>query len=156
MLIDQMGGTFEPDPTKSTVQSFVKKEEIRKQIEELLRRGIIKHSQAGNYSQVLLAPKPYTNKTELRFCVDYRRLNDLTSSQSWPLPDTKQMFERLGAKRCKYFTEMNFTQGFYQIGLNPITAYITAHITFMGIYEFTRVPFGPENAQAGANSSWMV
>ena len=38
---------------------------------------------------------------------------------------------------------MDFTQGFHQIGLNPITAYLT---TFMGIYEFTRVPFGPKNA----------
>ena len=56
------------------------------------------------------------------------------------------MFERLGAKRWEYFAVMDFTQGFHQIGLNPITAYLTAFITFMGIYEFTRVPFGPQNA----------
>ena len=41
---------------------------------------------------------------------------------------------------------MDFTQGFYQIGLNPITAYLTAFITFVCIYEFTRVPFGPKDA----------
>ena len=41
---------------------------------------------------------------------------------------------------------MDFTQGFNQIGLNPITAYLTVFITFGGIYEFTRVLFGPTNA----------
>ena len=41
---------------------------------------------------------------------------------------------------------MDFTKEFYQIGLNPITAYLTAFITFVCIYEFTRVPFGPKDA----------
>ena len=49
------------------------------------------------------------------------------------------MFERLVAKRCKYFAVMDFTLGFHQIGLNLITAYLTAFITFMGIYELTWV-----------------
>ena len=84
-------------------------------------------------------------------CVDYRRLNDLTPCQSWPLLNTKQMFERLGAKRCKYFAVMEFTQGFHQIGLNPITAYLTAFITFMGKY-----PLVLNTLQAGTNSSWLV
>ena len=50
------------------------------------------------------------------------------------------MFERLGAKGWKNFAVMKFTQGFHQIELNPITAYLTVLITFMGIYKFTRVP----------------
>ena len=114
--IDRSKWVVPSNRTPPRVQSPVKNEEIRKQIEELLRLGIIKHSQAGYYSQVLLASKPHTNKTEWRFCVDYRRLNGVTSCQSWSLPNTKQMFERLGAKQSKYFATKKVL---CRNGLNP-------------------------------------
>ena len=50
------------------------------------------------------------------------------------------MFERLVARKAKYFAVMDFTQGFHQIAMDK------AFITFCGIYQFTRVPFGPKNA----------
>ena len=82
----------------------------------------------------------------MRFCIDYRFLNGLTSSLSWPLPNIKHMFERLGAQKAKYFAVMDFTQGFHQIAMDKASAVLTAFITFCGIYQFTRVPFGPKNA----------
>jgi transposase InsO family protein len=127
-------------------QTKVKNDEILKQTTELLNLGIIEHSQAGHYSQCLLAPKPHTNKTEWRFCIDYRFLNNLTAGISWPLPNIKHMFERLGAQKAKYFAVMDFTQGFHQIALDKASAVLTAFITFCGVYQFTRVPFGPKNA----------
>ena len=41
---------------------------------------------------------------------------------------------------------MDFTQGFHQIAMDKASAVLTAFITFCGIYQFTRVPFGPKNA----------
>ena len=76
-------------------QTPVKNAEILKQTTELLKLGIIEHSNAAHYSQCLLAPKPHTDKKKWRFCIDYRFLNGLTSSFSWPLPNIKHMPERL-------------------------------------------------------------
>ena len=78
--------------------------------------------------------------------MDYRFLNDLTSSLSWPLPNIKRMFERLRARKVKYFAVMNFTQGFHQITMDKASVVLMVFITFCGIYQFTRVPFGPKNA----------
>ena len=97
-------------------------------------------------SQVLLAPKPHINPKQWRMCVDYRALDALTEAESWPLPNTEHMFERIGAKNAKYFAVMDFTQGFHQVEVHPLFRYLTAFITFCGIYQFTRVPFGPKNA----------
>ena len=129
-----------------------KNAEILKQTTELQKLTIIEHSNAAHYSQVILAPRPHTNKTEWRFCIDYRFLNDLTSSLSWPLPNIKQMFERLGARKANYFAAMDFTQGFHQIAMDKASAVLTAFITFCGNYQFTRVPFGPKMHRATINS----
>jgi hypothetical protein len=61
------------------VQSPVKQDEIRKQVDELLRTKIIEPSTASYYSQVILASKP---NDEWRFCIDYRKLNDCTQLAS--------------------------------------------------------------------------
>ena len=55
------------------------------------------------------------------------------------------MFEHLGTRKAKYFAVMDFTQGFHQIVMDKDSAVLTAFITFCGIYQFTRVPFGPKN-----------
>jgi hypothetical protein len=58
------------------------------------KKGIIKPSDASYYSQVLLAIKP---DGSLRFCIDYRNLNEATKSASWPIPNMKEISYRLGA-----------------------------------------------------------
>ena len=78
-------------------QTPAKNAEILQQTTKLQKLTIIEYSNAAHYSQVILVPNPHTSKAEWRFCIDYRFLNDLTSSLSWPLPNIKQMFERLKA-----------------------------------------------------------
>ena len=51
--------------------------ELRKQLEAMQELNLIRPSQARTWSQVLMTPKP---GGKLRFCVDYRQLNDLTTS----------------------------------------------------------------------------
>ena len=55
------------------VQSPAKQAEILKQVDELLKNGIIEPSTASYYSQVILASKP---DDTWRFCIDNRKLND--------------------------------------------------------------------------------
>ena len=72
-------------------------------------------------------------------CVDYRALNDCTPDSSWPIP-------KIGSRKPKLFGIMDLTQGYHQAPLSYTTKAYTAFITFSGVYEFTRLPFGPKRA----------
>jgi hypothetical protein len=76
-------------------QTTANQADIVNQIKTLLQQGIIETSQASHYSQVLMVPKPDGSR---RMCVDFRNLNDCTEDASFPIPHTKQMFLRIGAK----------------------------------------------------------
>ena len=121
-------------------QSAVKQIEINKQVEEMLLSGIIEKSTATYYSQVLLTPKP---NGAFRFCVDYRALNDATESASWPIPNIAHMLARLGKQRADIFGVMDLTSGYHQAPISMAARPLTAFITFSGVYQFTRLPFGP-------------
>ena len=88
--------------------------EVNKQINEMLTAGVIEHSQASEYSQVMLTPKP---NGEWRFCIDYRRLNDVTKRHSWPLPNPKVLLRRIGDRKPKRFGKLDFTKGYWQTPL---------------------------------------
>ena len=122
-------------------QSTVKDEEIRKQVTEMMDAGIIEKSQATFYSQVMLTPKP--NST-WRFCVDYRALNDATDSASWPIPNIANLLSRLGCAKADIFGVMDLTSGYHQAPITLACRIFTAFITFAGVYQFTRLPFGPK------------
>ena len=124
-------------------QSPKKEVEIQRQVTLLLDQGIIQRSKAQYYSQVILAPKP---NDEWRFCVDYRNLNAASDSGSHPIPNIKQMLNRIGDHKSKIYGVLDLTQGYHQCSLTLATMVLTAFIVFCGIYEFTRLPFGPKKA----------
>ena len=82
---------------------YIKDEEIRNQVEEMEKAGIIEKSLASFYSQGMLTPK---SKGMWRFCVDYRQLNDATASASWPIPN---IAGRLGRSKADTFGVMDLT-----------------------------------------------
>ncbi len=125
------------------VQSPAKQAEIQKQVDELLRTKVIEHSNASYYSQVILASKP---NDEWRFCIDYRKLNDCTQSASWPIPNIKELFGRLGTHHSNVFGVMDLTAGYHQAPVGLGTRMFLAFICFCGIFQFCRLPFGPKRA----------
>jgi hypothetical protein len=124
-------------------QTPAKEAEIHSQVQQLLASGIIEKSPASHYSQVMLAKKP---NGKWRFCIDYRRLNDCTESASWPIPNIKNMLARIGTKQSDTFGVMDLTSGYHQAPLTLSSRVYTAFICFAGIYQFTRLPFGPKRA----------
>ena len=124
-------------------QSTTKELEINKQVQEMEKAGIIEKSQASHYSQVMLTAKP--NGT-WRFCVDYRAMNDATKDASWPIPNIAGLLKRLGRSKADTFGVMDLTSGYHQASLALATKALTAFITFAGVYQFTRLPFGPKRA----------
>ena len=92
-----------------------------------------------------MAPKP---DGTFRMCVDYRALNDCTADASWPIPNIAEMLRRIGSQKPKIFGIMDLTQGYFQAPLTFATRAYTALITFSGVYQFTRLPFGPKQASS--------
>ena len=104
---------------------------------------VVDRSTADCYSQVVLARKP---NNKWRFCVDYKNLNECTRSPALPIPDIKQMINRIGEKRPKYMTVIDLTSGYHQAPLAVDSMAYTAFICFMGLFEWLRVPFGLKGA----------
>jgi hypothetical protein len=123
--------------------SMTKQIEIQKQVSDMEKQGLIRPSHANHWSQVLLTPKP---NNKWRFCVDFRNLNDGTTSQGWPLPNIKETLRRIGNANAKVFAVMDLTKGFYQAPLSEEAKKLTAFICFCGLYEWNRVPMGLKGA----------
>jgi hypothetical protein len=128
----------------SRAQSAAKQHEIRKQIQKMIANRLIQPSQAKAWSQVLLVRKP---DSRWRFCVDYRNINAITKLTSGhPLPNIKEMLHRLGGHKARYYATIDLTSGYFQTPIAEKARMFTAFITFMGIFEFLRVPMGIKGA----------
>ena len=122
---------------------LLKQEVVKEHIDNMLRENVIRKSNSPYASPVLLVPK---SDGTTRFCVDYRELNKQTIKDSYPLPNMKDIFNRLGGS--KIFSTLDLKAGYHQIPLVESSKEKTAFITHYGLYEFNRIPFGLTNAPA--------
>jgi hypothetical protein len=121
-------------------QSHEKTAALKGMVEDMLRLGVIRHSNAAHASQVLLVVKKNTKK--LRLCIDYRELNEICKTDSWPIPNVLDLLNRIGDKKPKFFGIMDLTSGYHQAPLYPDSRKLSAFVTAFGIFEWNRVPMG--------------
>ena len=119
----------------------------RAKIDELTNEMVDKHicspSNSPWASPVVLIPK---KDGTVRFCVDYRRLNQLTVRDVYPLPRIEDCLSALGGNQ--YFSSLDLASGYWQIQMAEKDKAKTAFITTNGLYEFNVLPFGLTNAPA--------
>jgi hypothetical protein len=78
--------------------------------------------------------------------VDYRKLNDLTIKNRFPMPLVEEILEELAGTR--YFTSLDLTVGYHQIRMGEGEEFKTTFKTHLGHYQFRVMPFGLTNAPA--------
>ena len=118
-------------------------DETRRQVNELLKEGIIEESDSPWASAYVLAKK---KNGEYRLCIDFRKLNLATKKVVYPLPNIDECLETLSGKR--YFSQLDFKSGFWQIAMDEKSKELTSFRTEDGQYQFKRMPFGLTNAPA--------
>ena len=88
-----------------------------------------------------------TKKTgETRWVLDFRQVNDLSVTDSFPTPNISEILNSLGKSR--YFSCLDASNTYHTIEIEESSRPITAFATFFGLYQFVRMPFGLKNAGA--------
>jgi hypothetical protein len=132
-------------PTSGPIYPLSEKElgTLRDYIKLNLARKYIRRSESPAGYPIIFVPK---KNGELRLCVDYRKLNDITVKNRYPLPNITELRDRLS--HAKVFTALDLRDGYHLIRIKKGEEWKTAFRTRYGHYEYTVMPFGLTNAPA--------
>jgi hypothetical protein len=117
--------------------------ELKKQIDELSKKGYIRPSTSPWVALVLFVEKKDGMK---RMCIDYQALNEVTTKNKYPLPKIEDLFNQL--RGASVFSKIDLRSGYHHLRIRPSDIPKTAFITKYGLYEFTVMSFGLTNAPA--------
>ena len=136
-------GDARPIKQPARIVAFKKREAVDDLVKSQLEQGLIEPSTSPWSSPVVLVPK---KDGTTRFCVDYRKLNEVTVKDAFPLPRIDILVDYLA--RAKYFCTLDAAQGYNQVEVRPEDRAKTAFTTGYQLYQYTKMPFGLTNAPA--------
>ena len=136
-------GSAQPIQVPPRRVPFHKRQEMRRQVDEMLEAQIIEPSESPWSSPVVLVAKPDGTQ---RFCVDYRALNKVTKRDLYPLPRCDDILESLAG--AQWFSHLDLLRGYWQIDVVEEDREKTAFATPDGLYQFRKLSFGLTNAPA--------
>ena len=116
---------------------------LREYLDENLAKEFIVPSESSAASPILFVKK---KDGSLRLCVDYRRLNDMTLKNRYPLPLIGDLLDKL--KSAKIYTKIDLRGAYNLLRIEEGDQWKTAFRTRLGLYEYRVMPFGLTNAPA--------
>ena len=139
-----------------------KKEVLRHHLDELLQQGIIapvsEKEELPITSPILLVSKRCKVKSpsgkvtkesslsQFRFCCDFRYLNSQTQEFRYTIPNLQELTESFSEFTPNYFTSIDLSSGFFQMGISEESTRHTAFNTCYGTFKFLRLPMGLSTA----------
>ncbi|KAL0188186.1 hypothetical protein M9458_015285, partial [Cirrhinus mrigala] len=127
-LVSQFGDVFSSQPGQTNViQNDIRtppgvivrqrpyrvpeacRQAIEEEVQQMLKLGVIEPSRSPWSSPIVMVPKP---DGTLRFCNDFRRLNEVSEFDGYPMPRVDELLDCLG--RARYITTLDLTKGYWQ------------------------------------------
>jgi transposase InsO family protein len=119
------------------------REVIEDELNKMLQENIIEPSDSPWSSNICLVTK---KDGSLRFCVDFRKLNQVTRKDAYPLPRIDDTLDTL--TNSQWFSTLDLASGYWQIKMHPKDKPKTAFATHKGLFQFNVLPFGLSNGPA--------
>ena len=142
-LVKHRIDTGEAQPIKSRPYrtAISQREIIDNQIDEMLAGDQIECSDSPWCSPVVLVQK---KDKSYRFCIDYRKLNNVTVKDSFPIANLNDCLDALSGSQ--WFSTLDLASGYWQCEVEESDRHNTAFITHRGLYQFKVLPFGLTNS----------
>ena len=145
-LVEHRINTGDAKPIKQPPRRLPmhKRAEAEEHVQQMLKDGIIEPSSSAWVSPIVLVRK---KDGSTRFCVDYRKLNEATIKDCYPLPVAESCFDALSGSQ--WFSTLDLSSGYWQVAMAKEDKEKTAFSTGGGgLYHFTVMSFGLVNAPA--------
>ena len=127
-------------------------EMVKQEVKYMLDNNLIEPSDSPWSSPVVLVKK---ENGQHRLCFDYRRVNNLTIPDNFPLPRIEDCIDRVG--KAKYISKLDLMKGYWQVPLAKEARKVSAFITPDGLFECKVMPFGMRNAASTFQRlMWLV
>ncbi|CAF4676963.1 unnamed protein product, partial [Rotaria sp. Silwood2] len=134
-------GDNPPTTSRSYPQTIDKQNATFDIIQQMLKHKQIRASHSQYSAPILLIKK---RDGSYRFIVDYRKLNNITIQDNYPLPNLEQAIQIVGGHQ--YYTKLDLCSGYFQIPIREEDKHKTAFITVHGLYEFNVLAQGLKNS----------
>lgn len=145
-LVEHVIDTGDAKPIKQRYYNLspARQKLLHAELDRMLDLKVVEPSKSAWSSPVILLDKPDGSH---RWCLDLRKVNEVTKRDAYPLPQVTSILDRL--RDAKYLSSLDVKHAYWQIPLSAESKDKTAFtIPGRGLFHFVTMPFGLHNAPA--------